>query len=54
MVFKIANARMNGAGKRACCRAKLIGGSKGKPSLGVMIDLREPNDLLSAIDPQPF
>jgi hypothetical protein len=41
-------------GKRACCRAKLIGGSEGKPSLGVMIDLREADDLLSAVEPQPF
>jgi len=35
-------------------RAKLIGGVAGKPSIGVMLDINEPMDLLSAIEPQPF
>ena len=42
-------------GKRAICRAKLIGGTTDKPSIGVMIDLDEPNALLArAPSDQPF
>jgi hypothetical protein len=35
-------------------RAKLIGGVAGKPSIGVLLDMSEPQDLLGAIEPQPF
>lgn len=42
------------AGKRGCCRAKLIGGTEEKPTLGVMIDLRDPHGLLLAVSSQPF
>jgi hypothetical protein len=36
------------------CRARLIGGSEGKPSFGVMIDLTDPDSLLARLTTQPF
>jgi hypothetical protein len=36
------------------CRARLIGGTEGKPSFGVMIDLADPDSLLSRLTTQPF
>jgi hypothetical protein len=39
------------------CRAKLIGGTLGKPSIGVVLDVADPTAVLAAIvpaDPQPF
>jgi hypothetical protein len=39
------------------CRAKLIGGTPGKPSIGVVLDLADPATVLAAITPpdsQPF
>jgi HIRAN domain len=42
------------SGRRGRCRAKLIGGTEDKPSLGVMIDLRSPEDLLEHVASQPF
>jgi len=41
------------AGKLGVCRAKLIGGTAGKPSLGVVIDLGDPHVLLARFG-QPF
>jgi hypothetical protein len=37
-------------------RAKLIGGVTGKPSIGVVLDLLPPGDILAAMaaDSQPF
>jgi collagen type III alpha len=37
-------------------RAKLIGGVVGKPSIGVMLDINQPTDLLESLAPedQPF
>ena len=52
--YQAALRAIGGTGKRACCHAKLIGGTAGKPSLGVMIDLRLPQELLAAVVPQPF
>jgi len=39
----------------AICNAKLVGGTPTKPSIGVMLDLRAPADLLATIEnTQPF
>lgn len=35
-------------------RAKLIGGTEAKPSIGVMLDINLPEDLLATLDEQPF
>jgi HIRAN domain len=35
-------------------RAKLIGGVADKPSIGVMLDLRDQSELLESLEKQPF
>lgn len=41
-VFKLISS----CGRVGACKAKVIGGIKGKPSFGVMIDIRDPDGLL--------
>jgi hypothetical protein len=47
-------AAVKQAGKVAVCRAKLIGGTPGKPSIGVVLDLDAPESILERVGGQPF
>lgn len=51
--YRLALTAVTAAGKLGVCRAKLIGGTAGKPSIGVVIDLVDPNVLLARFG-QPF
>lgn len=56
VVYKIVFDALTTAGRIGACRAKLIGGTKGKPSIGVVLDLEDPRTLLQRIagESQPF
>jgi hypothetical protein len=51
--YRLVLAAVGPTGKKAVCRAKLIGGTSEKPSIGVMIDLLDPGALLARFG-QPF
>lgn len=42
---------LTAANAAGLCRATLIGGQKGKPSIGVVLDLGSPSEVLAAITP---
>jgi hypothetical protein len=49
---------LGACGRVGACRARLIGGTKGKPSIGVQLDLDRPSVLIERIagagEVQPF
>lgn len=51
--YRLVLAAVSATGKKGVCRAKLIGGTSEKPSIGVMIDLLDPDALLARFG-QPF
>lgn len=58
VAYKAAFDMLSAAQRTAVCGAKLVGGTTGKPSLGAVISLADPDELIARIrfvaDPQPF
>ena len=54
--YKAVSAALISQNAVGLCRARLIGGTDGKPSIGVMLDLAEPQTLLQSLAPSdaPF
>lgn len=58
VAYKAAFDMLSAVQRSAVCGAKLVGGTAGKPSLGAVISLVDPDELIARIrfvaDPQPF
>ena len=52
--YQFALKAVSAGGKRPVVRAKLIGGTEDKPSIGVIIDLAPPSTLVQRFGEQPF
>jgi hypothetical protein len=49
LAYRDVLSSVSGQGALAVCQAKLIGGTNAKPSIGVMLDLRDPKDLIAIL-----